>query len=279
MTPISSETTAHVAHATGHGAPAEQGMKEAANFITLLTENFHGQPWADFLHRWENVFFSWLAGGILILAAFFGLRKAAIMPSRFQNFLETVVENINSLVSDVLGEHSLKHLPFIGTLFLYIFCQNIMGIIPGLKASTSNLNTTVALAVTVFCYVQFYALKENGLGDYIYHLMGSPKDLTGWLMLPLNFPLHLMQELIKPLSLSLRLFGNIFGEDALIASFITLGIVVASLIHLPFGVPLQMPFMALSLILGSIQALVFALLTTIYIALILPHKEHHHEHH
>ena len=151
-----------------------------------------------------------------------------------------------------------------------------MGLVPTLKAPTSSINTTIALALCVFCYVQFTGIKENGIIGYIDHLMGSPRDLVGWIMVPLFFPLHIMEELIKPVSLAFRLFGNILGEEALIGAMVVLGIAALSFIDSPIGLPLQFPFMLLSMLLGGIQALVFALLSTIYISLMLPHEEHAH---
>ena len=154
-----------------------------------------------------------------------------------------------------------------------------MGLVPGMKAPTSSLNTTVALAICVFFYVQGIGIKENGIIGYIDHFMGSPRDLIGWMMVPLNLPLHILGEFIKPMSLSLRLFGNILGEDSLIAAFVGLGILALSFIHSPVGLPLQFPFFLLSMLLGTIQALVFTLLTTIYISLMLPYGEAEHGHH
>jgi F-type H+-transporting ATPase subunit a len=134
-----------------------------------------------------------------------------------------------------------------------------------MKSPTSSLNTTVALAVTVFFYVQWTGLRENGILGYLDHLMGSPRDLAGWVMVPLNLPLHILEEFIKPLSLSLRLFGNILGEDSLIAAFVGLGIAALAFFHLPFGLPLQFPFLMLAMLTGTIQAVVFSLLSTNYI--------------
>ena len=276
---LSEHAAEHTSHAAGHSAQAQEGVKEVANWITLVTERAHDAPWANFLHHWENVIFSWTIALVLIVIAYIGTRKPQMIPTPLQNFLETVAEGLDGFVGQVLGHHGRKHLPFIGTLFLYIFLQNISGIIPGMKASTSSLNTTIALAVTVFLYVQWTGIKENGPLGYIHHLMGSPRDLVGWIMVPLNFPLHVLEEFIKPLSLSLRLFGNILGEDALIAAFITLGIAVTAFIHLPVGLPFQFPFMMLACITGTIQALVFSLLSTIYISLMLPHEEDEHEAH
>lgn len=267
-------------HAVHHQTEAaQQGMRELANWITLATENAHGQPWADFLHRWENVIFSWTVAAAFIVIAFFSTRKMSRIPAGLQNFLEMIVEFLENLVIDVLGPRGKKYVPFIGTLFLYILIQNFIGMVPLMKSPTSSLNTTAGLAISVFFYVQFTALKENGLWGYIHHLMGSPKDAVGWALVPLNLPLHIMEEFIKPMSLSLRLFGNILGEDALIAAFITLGIAATSFLHLPIGIPFQFPFMLLACITSLIQALVFSLLSTIYISLMLPHEDHHESSH
>lgn len=265
--------TAEALHAEAHAEKAEQGLKELANWITLVSEKWHGAPWADFLHHWENVVFAWTIALGLIVIAFLGTRKTRPIPGPFQNFLEAVVEGLENFIGEVLGERGRKYIPFIGTLFLYVLSQNLIGVVPGMKSPTSSLNTTVALAVTVFFYVQWTGLRENGLLGYIGHLMGSPRDLVGWIMVPLNFPLHILEEFIKPVSLSLRLFGNILGEDSLIAAFVTLGIAALAFFHLPVGLPLQFPFLMLAMLTGTIQALVFSLLSTIYISLMLPHEE------
>ena len=257
-----------------HTAKAQEGLKELANWITLVSEKWHGTPWADFLHHWENVVFSWTIALGLVLIAFLGTRKKSEIPGPFQNLLETVVERLENFITDVLGKRGKKFVPFIGTLFLYILCQNLVGVVPGMKSPTSNLNTTVALAVTVFGYVQWTGIRENGIFGYLDHLMGNPRDLVGWFMVPLNLPLHILEEFIKPVSLSLRLFGNILGEDSLIAAFVALGITAFAFFHIPVGAPIQFPFLMLALLTGTIQAVVFALLTTIYISLVLPHEEH-----
>lgn len=273
------EPTLHEAvHQTVNGAghqATQEGLKELANWITLLNHYFHDVPFVHFLHQWENVVFSLIAGMTLVTISFFAVRKRTLIPGPLQNAMEYAVESLENLVVGIIGPRGQAYLPFIGTLFLYILTQNFMGLVPGMKAPTSSLNTTVALAVCVFFYVQGIGIKENGFFGYIHHLMGSPNDLVGWLMVPLNFPLHVLQEFIKPLSLSLRLFGNILGEDSLIAAFVGLGILALSFFHSPIGLPLQIPFLLLSILLGTIQALVFSLLTTIYISLMLPHHEEH----
>ncbi len=273
------EETAHAINATheaAHGT-SQEGLKELANWITLVNEHSHGSV-AHFLHHWENVVFSLSAALFLVGISFFATRKKSLVPTPLQNALELAVESLDNLITGILGPRGRAYVPFTGTLFLYILIQNFMGLVPGMKAPTSSLNTTVALAVCVFFYVQGIGIKENGIIGYIDHFMGSPRDLVGWIMVPLNLPLHILEEFIKPMSLSLRLFGNILGEDSLIAAFVGLGILSLSFIHSPIGLPLQFPFFLLSMLLGTIQALVFTLLTTIYISLMLPHEETEHGH-
>jgi F-type H+-transporting ATPase subunit a len=135
----------------------------------------------------------------------------------------------------------------------------------------------VALALTVFVYVQYTGFKELGPLGWADHMLGSPRDLTGWLLAPIMLPIHVLGELAKPISLSCRLFGNIFGEDMLLVAFASLGVTTLSFTHLPFGLPLQVPFLALALLGSTLQALVFTVLSTIYFLLMLPHEDHGHE--
>ncbi len=269
------------AHEAAHQAAAphsEQAVKHLANFLTLVIDKIHGTPLGDFLHQWERVIFSWIAAVFMIVIFLLGSRKKQLIPGGFQNFIEMIVEAFESLMISTMGERGRTYVPFVGTLFIYIWIQNMMGITPGMMAPTSNINTTAGLAVAVFFYVQFVGIKENGLKNYALHFMGNPKDAIEWALVPLNFPLHILGEFIRPVSLALRLFGNIVGEDALIAVFVGFGIFAFSFFHSPIGLPLQLPFMLLSLLLGTIQALVFSLLSAIYISLMLPHEEHAHGH-
>jgi F-type H+-transporting ATPase subunit a len=122
--------------------------------------------------------------------------------------------------------------------------------------------------------VQWTGIRRNGILGYFHHMAGEPRDALGWGLSPLMFPLHLIGELSRPLSLSLRLFGNIFGEETLIAVFVGLGVTALAFTHLPVGLPLHVPFIFLALLTSTIQALVFTLLSTIYFGLMLPHREH-----
>lgn len=269
---------AQAAEAAGGGAAS----LEPPNIILLLHHYFPHSPVVEFLHHFENPFFSAVAIFILVFVARQATRKTQMIPGKLQNLVEMAVESLDDFVTGVMGPAGRRFTPFIGTLFLYILVQNLIGIVPGMKAPTSSINTTVALALTVFFYVQYTAIRMNGVLGYLDHLAGSPRPhgVIGFLIalvsVPFNFVLHTLGELTKPLSLSLRLFGNIFGEDVLIGQMLVLGVAALAFMHSPVGLPLQFPFYLLAILTSTIQALVFSLLSTIYIFLMFPHAEEGH---
>ena len=253
---------------------AQEGAPELPNFITLLYDKFGKVVFVEFLHHWENVIFAWIVVIFLCVIAYLAYRTRSIMPGRLQNLVEMVVETLDNFVCGILGPQGRKYTPFLGTLFIYILSMNFFGLIPGMKSPTSNLNTTLSLAICVFFYVQYTGIRSFGLLGYLKHMAGDPRDVVTWLLVPINIPIHIIEELAKPMSLSLRLFGNITGEDVLITVFVGLGVSALSFFHLPVGIPFQLPFVFLALLTGTIQALVFTLLSTIYFSLMLPHEEH-----
>jgi len=263
----------------GHGESS--GPQKFANFITVLSRAFPDQPWAHFLHQYEVVFFSLLVALVVSLLAFFASRNPKMIPGPFQNAVEALVEALNDFIVGILGpRHGPRYVPFLGTLFIYILAMNLFGIVPFLEAPTSSLNITVAMAITVFLYAQFIGLKELGVVGFLDHLAGNPRTVTQWVMVPLMLPIHVLGEFAKPISLACRLFGNIFGEDMLLVAFVSLGITTLAFTGLPFGLPLQVPFLFLALLTSTLQALVFTVLSTIYFLLMLPHDDHdHHESH
>ena len=258
--------------ATPHAADA---IPELPNAVTLLSARWHDVPWVAWLHHWENLLFAAIIGLLLSALAWRYSRRPATIPRGWQNLLELVVEGVDGFVHSVIGKEARPFTPFIGTLFLYIWLMNLAGLVPGMKSPTSSLNTTVALALVVFVYVQWTGLRRLGPLGYLDHLAGAPRDLVGWLLVPLMLPIHLLGELIKPLSLSMRLCFNIFAEDVLLAVMVGLGITLAVAAHLPLGIPLQLFVIPLVLIFSTVQALVFSLLSAVYIGLMLPSEEHH----
>jgi F-type H+-transporting ATPase subunit a len=215
---------------------------------------------------------------IISFAASAAARKGAMIPGRFQGAVELLFKWLYDFIVGILGEkYGPRYVPFLGTLFIYILCMNLAGLIPFFEAPTSSLNVTAALAITVFVYAQYIGFRELGVVGWIDHLAGNPRTLISWLMVPLMLPIHILGEFAKPISLAARLFGNVFGEDMLLVAFASLGVATLSATGLPFGLPLHFPFMILALLTSTIQALVFTVLSTIYILLMLPH-EHEHEH-
>ncbi len=274
----------HGAAAGGHGGE-EHAHPELPNFITFLRAYFQdrGQEppaWLTFLHTWENVVFSLIAAGFLILVFGLGARPKRMVPTGLQNLSEALLGGLHDFFLGILGPDGKKYVPFVGTLFLYIVTMNWMGLLPFMKAPTSSINTTLALALCVFVYVQYIGISKNGIGGYLYHFAGQPKDAIGWGTALLLFPLEIMGELIKPMSLACRLFGNILSEDILLAVLVGLGVTMLAAMNSPIGIPLQLPFLVLSTLFGLIQGLVFSLLASIYIVMMLPHDDHgHHEDH
>jgi F-type H+-transporting ATPase subunit a len=290
-TPAHSTEATEVSHAPEHGAAEAHGDSEAHGAesgppielpdLTEYLKHFFGGPaeragnWSDYLFTWRGPFFSIVLLLFLSTLLLRGAAKREMIPGPFQNAIEYVVEAFYNFVKGILGHNAREFTPFLGTLFLYIWFMNLSGLIPLFKAPTSLFETTLSLALVVFLYVQITGFRKLGVGGYFYHLVGSPTDVMGWCLVPLMLPLHIIGELAKPVSLSLRLFGNIMGEDVLIAVFTGLGVLTLSAIKSPIGIPLEFPFIFLGLLLSTIQALVFTLLSTIYFSQMLPHEEEH----
>lgn len=268
--------TEHGGGEAGHDGGAAEGGHDAGppqlpSLVSLLFG--HVSVW----HHWVNVIYAFaIAIGLCIIAVRV-YAKRQMIPGPFQNAVEMIVEGFFNFFSSILGEeHGRRYTPFLGTLFIYILCMNWIGLVPLGHSPSTSWSITASLAIIVFLYVQFIGIQKNGFLGYLDHLAGEPRSAITWAMVPLMFPLHIIGELAKPLSLSLRLFGNITGEDVLIAVFV--GLSVGILPFLPVSIPLQTPFIFLGLLLSAVQALVFALLSTIYILLMLPHSEHEEGH-
>jgi len=253
------------------------GAEELANLISLLTSYvFTAGPIHHFLHQWENMIWAYIFAGIIILFAQLAAKNPQMIPGRLQNLVEMIVESISDFIMGILGPRGRPFVPFLGSLFVYILLMNIGGILPGGLSPTANPNSTIALALCVFVYSHFVGLRDNGPIGYLKHLAGSPKSGVEWAFVPIMLPVHILGELARPVSLSLRLFGNITGEDVLLYAFSALGVTALSFMHSPIGLPFQVPFILLAFLGSFIQALVFTLLSTIYILLWLPHEEGQH---
>lgn len=265
-------------HDAAGGHEESKGPQKFPNLITYVTAPFPDAAWAHFLHRWEAQIFSIAIALLLCFVAWRATRKPQMIPGGLQNLVEMLVGSLNDFIVGILGpRHGPRFVPFLGSLFVYIWVMNLIGLVPGMDSPTSSLNTTFALGITVFLYAQWVGLRSFGPLGYIHHMLGSPRDAITWGLAPLMLPIHILGELAKPISLSARLFGNVFGEDMLLVAFTTIGVASVSFLHLPIGIPLQFPFLFLALLTGTLQALVFTVLSTIYLLLMLPHDEHHAE--
>lgn len=253
----------------GHGS----GIGEAHGswlhgLVRLINETVGFRLVDDF------VVVSWLVIVGLVTLAWAATRRREMVPRGVQNFMEWVVESLSRFLTLVIGPEGPRYVPLIGTLFIYIFCLNLTGLIPGLVSPTASLNTTISLAVVTIIMVQYYGIKKNGLWGYIRHFIGEP-----WWFFPINIPMHMISEYFaRPLSLAVRLFGNIFGEDTVMVQVALLGAAGIAVTKIPL--PVHLPILAFGLFTSFVQALVFSMLTGVYIALITAHagEEHAHSH-
>ena len=195
----------------------------------------------------------------LFLMLFLGLssRRLRLVPSKLQSILELIIETFENLLVDIIGEEGKKYLPMITSLRLFILLCSLLGLVPGFMSPTSKLNVTAGCALVVFVYYHWQGMKSQGLFKYIKHFTGPIP-----LLAPLLLPIEIISHFSRPVSLSIRLFGNIFAEELLI-------VIIASII--PFLLPL--PFMAVAIFTAIIQAFVFVLLACIYIAGAVAHEE------
>jgi F-type H+-transporting ATPase subunit a len=186
-------------------------------------------------------------------------------PGKFQILLEDGVMAVSGLLEEWIGPEGRNYLPLIATLGLFILLGNYAGLIPGLMAPTSDINVTVGCAITTWVYYHFQGFRKQGVVNYLKHFAVPPG--VPWVMAPLMLPIELISHASRLLSLSLRLFGNIFGEEMVV-------VIIASIV--PFILPL--PFMFLGLITGGLQAFIFVLLSTIYLQAAVAVEHEHDEH-
>ena len=183
------------------------------------------------------------------LFSYFVSKRLTLVPNNTaQSIVELLVEGIKNLVEETMGHHGKKYFPFVATLGIYILISNILGLIPGLLPPTANLNTTAGLAIIVFAATHIIGIKEHGLG-YVKHFVGPV-----WWLTPLMIPIEVISHIVRPVSLSLRLFGNMMGHELIIGILLLLA---------PLFVPV--PVQMLGILVSFIQAFIFSLLATMYI--------------
>jgi F-type H+-transporting ATPase subunit a len=181
------------------------------------------------------------------------------------NFMEMIVNTVLGLMQEVIGGHNTeKYLPLVGTLAIVILFNNLLGLIPGFHTATDTLMTNAAMALTVFCIYHYYGVKTHGVGKYLAHFMGPLEGKMKYILAPLMVPIELISDIVRPVSLSLRLMGNMIGDHRVFLVFMSLA---------PIPLLYPIPFLALGLLVAIVQTLVFCLLTMVYIGLATA-KEH-----
>ncbi|MFA0749663.1 MAG: hypothetical protein SLRJCFUN_000066 [Candidatus Fervidibacter sp.] len=264
------------AHGAGHGAVHVSAPEET---------------WLHFLYQTLGIP-DWLALSLLVAVGMVGFfwwlsRRLTLIPqTSAQTLWEMAVEFFESLCKSAIGPGGERFAPLIGTFFTYIVLLNLIGLVPGFMSPTAHPYITIGLAAASLTIVHTIAIKELGLKNYLLHYVDRPFPNLFFNIVfnivTLAPVVHLVGEFSKLISLSIRLFGNIFGEDTVIFQFASLGMITLhafGLLPKPITVPLpfQFPVVLLHVLVAFIQAFVFSSLTAVYIALFLSHHEEAHE--
>ena len=162
------------------------------------------------------VTYSWVAMIILIVFSLLARRRLALLPSGIQNVAELVVEGLYNFTEGGMGHKANKiFFPLLGTLGLYILVCNLMGLIPGFESPTSNINTTVSMAICVFLSTHYLGIKIHGL-KYFLHFFGPIRSVFALPLMLLMFVIEIISHLARPVTLSVRLFGNMISKHMLL---------------------------------------------------------------
>ncbi len=239
----------------------------------------------------------WAVAGVLILFAQLATRKVQLIPAGLQNFVESVVEGLQNFMAGIMGEKLAKEtFWFFGSVFIFIMCANWMGLLPGvgtighyeydaeghqhwvpwLRGANADINMTLGLALVFFALWLFWSIKHNGAGGFLSHIFVYQGEGSGFikvLLVVIFFLVGILEVvsiLIRPLSLTFRLYGNIYAGESLLELMLYMGKWVGWLTALPFYF--------LELMVGAIQALVFTLLTAVFTSLMCHHEEEGGEH-
>jgi len=204
----------------------------------------------------EHVTYTLLVMVILTVLGWAATRRMDIYPNKIQNVMEVFVNAFHNLLIETMGEHGKQFFPLIATIGFFILFSNLIGLIPGFDSPTGSLNTTIAMALVVFFLTHIVGVKMQGM-KYFKQFLGPV-----WWLIPLMMPIEIISHLSRPLSLSVRLFGNISGGHIVLAVIFVL---------VPLFIPL--PILILKILISVIQTLVFMLLSMMYIAGAM--EEHH----
>ena len=239
----------------------------------------------------DHVTYTWLVMIILAGLAFAASRNLQLVPRGLQNFFEVVLEQFQQMIDDVIGPEGRRFLPLIATLGLFILTGNLLSLVPGMNGPTTNLNTTAACALVVFFSYHYIGVRKQGALTYLKHFTG-PVPLA---LKPVMFVIEIISHLARPLSLTLRLFGNMVGGHILLAIIFflmglqgligwalsggALGAIIGGIggvVMVVFTVGFLYP---LKILVSFLQAFIFVMLTMLYISGAIEEAEHHGDEH
>ncbi len=235
---------------------------------------------------------TWAVAGVIVLIAQLATRRIGLIPSGLQNLVEAIVEGLESFLAGILGRDLARStFWFFGSVFLFIISMNWMGLLPGvgtvgwhttepdgshgwlplIRGANADLNTTLALSGIFFILWLYWSVKSNGAGGFLSHIFvyhGEGQGLMKMILIVIFFLvgfLEVISIMIRPVSLTFRLYGNIYAGESLLEMMAHMGG--------KFGWLTALPFYFLELMVGAIQALVFTLLTAVFTALMCRHDE------
>lgn len=222
-------------------------MEHPYLILTSLFGLFGMEEWAA---ANAHVTYMWLAMIVLITLGWLGGKSVSMVPKTAQNVFEVIISGLEDFMVGITGEEGRKSFPLLLTVFLFVLLGNLMGLVPTMFPPTASINTTCALALIVVSWSHVLGIKKHGV-KYIKHFLGPVPAL-----MPLFFIIEVIGHLARVLSLTLRLFGNMMGHELVVGILLMLGGA--------FFAPL--PIMAMGILVSLIQAIVFFLLPTMYIA-------------
>lgn len=205
----------------------------------------------------NTIFSAWITMAVLVILSVAATRRTSLVPSGLQNLVEMIVETLLTVCEATAGRiRGRRFFPVIATAFLFILTSNWMGLLPGygdtpwLRSADSDLNITASMAIVVFFLVQYWAIRTQGLPRYLKEFL-------------VPNPLHILSELSRPVSLAFRLFGNILAGEVVIATISAM-------------IPLALPvvFFGLEVFVGVLQALIFSMLTLVFLSMATMHEVH-----
>jgi F-type H+-transporting ATPase subunit a len=219
--------------------------------LSLIGRAPEPRPWANFI-----VMQLLVAAIVIVVFAILRPRLSADKPGKLQHTFELVYEFVRGQADEQVGHDGPRYLAFFGTIFIFILFSNLIGIIPGFESPTMNDSVPAGCALAVFAYYNFVGIQANGIGKYLSHLAGPMLILA-----PLMIPIELISHLARPLSLTIRLYANMFAGEKVTAVFLGLTY---------FLIPAV--FMGLHVFVSLLQAYIFMLLTMMYVAGAVVHE-------